>query len=381
MTINDNDIRLAIAPAMEIIIDLEHTLKMNVASVLAPFMDDLASVDDIGEIIFLQTKMLAQRKKLRKKDVKAISKITKQLIKEVNDAVEELAFSHVTSTDEVYDKAKKAGIPVKTNVPNVTDDPAVIKAVNEAINEVFDKTNGTLNLMLKSNNKMYNDIVNTLTKSMVGGSTIDKAVKIALSHHLDDGLYAYIDAAGRHWKPSTYYEMVLRTNAKTAAVDAQFARANTRGNNLIEISSKADARPKCADDQGKIYDRSGSMAGKTTHEGDLIHAWSATSYGEADGILGINCGHESYDYVDGFSEKTFKPYDSEAVNEAYNDRVVSRYNERKIRQYKTQADVAGRIGLNSVVDDANARIQHWQAVQRLHVKESGIKRQYKREQI
>lgn len=175
--------------------------------------------------------------------------------------------------------------------------------------------------------------------------------------------------------------MLLRTSLVQSSVNAQFSRQETRGNTLIEVSSKADARPKCADDQGKIYDRRGDRAGEQTHEGEPILDFSNTSFGEPDGLFGINCGHEPYDYIDGYSEKTFKEYDKETTDANYDAKVQSRYNERQIRNYKTDAAIYDQLGLNEARDNANELVAKWQEVQRDHVKETGIPRQYSREQI
>ena len=48
--------------------------------------------------------------------------------------------------------------------------------------------------------------------------------------------------------------MAMRNTAKNTADEVQNARIQDAGCNLIQIDSHSGARPKCAKDQGKVFD-------------------------------------------------------------------------------------------------------------------------------
>jgi hypothetical protein len=147
------------------------------------------------------------------------------------------------------------------------------------------------------------------------------------------------------------------------------------GVNYIMVSAHAGARPLCEPYQGQIYVWDGKdPLGKYQSLGD-------TSYGQAAGLFGINCRH------------TFAacnpeyPPNVQEVGKIENDKVYEseqeqRYNERQIRTWKRKYEGYGSIkGLKSETAKANAKIQEWQARQRLLLDKTGLPRQYNRERI
>ena len=110
------------------------------------------------------------------------------------------------------------------------------------------------------------------------------------------------------------------------------------GLTLVEVSSHSGARPKCAKDQGKIFNRSGGGGYTTDLHGRKIryYAWSESSYGEPDGILGINCGHQIYPFTPGVSYQTYFPEPEEENAEAYKKSQQQRELERRVRKSKRE---------------------------------------------
>lgn len=122
------------------------------------------------------------------------------------------------------------------------------------------------------------------------------------------------------------------------AQQAQFDRMDDYGLTLVEVSSHSGARPKCAKDQGKIFNRSGGGGYTTDLHGRKIryYAWSESSYGEPDGILGINCGHQIYPFTPGVSYQTYFPEPEEENAEAYKKSQQQRELERRVRKSKRE---------------------------------------------
>ena len=63
---------------------------------------------------------------------------------------------------------------------------------------------------------------------------------------------------------------------------------------------------------------------------------SESSYGEPDGILGINCGHQIYPFTPGVSYQTYFPEPEEENAEAYKKSQQQRELERRVRKSKRE---------------------------------------------
>lgn len=105
---------------------------------------------------------------------------------------------------------------------------------------------------------------------------------------------------------------------------------------IIEISSHLGARPKCAKDQGKLYDLDNGSGYVKDGNGNKLkyEPWSSSSYGEPDGILGINCGHHAYPFAAGKSTQIYFPYDEEENDKLYKKIQKQRELERRVRASK-----------------------------------------------
>lgn len=137
------------------------------------------------------------------------------------------------------------------------------------------------------------DILNKAAgKAVTGAESRQAAMRQCIKEMTDKGIAAFVDKKGREWSPEAYINMDIRTTVSNVANRAQFERMDDYGINLVEISSHSGARPKCAKDQGKIFNRSGSGGYTTDLHGQKIryYAWSDSSYGEPDGLLGIRKG-------------------------------------------------------------------------------------------
>ena len=64
----------------------------------------------------------------------------------------------------------------------------------------------------------------------------------------------------------------------------------------------------------------------------------------ADGILGINCHHKKYPFVDGVNFQRYFPYDQEENEERYKELQKQRAMERRVRETSRQADMLEAAG-------------------------------------
>lgn len=249
-------------------------------------------------------------------------------------------------------------------------------SIQDLILSYSSSTAGTANRigsnMLAGSSKAYTDTLTiTQNKVLAGISTPQEALKETLNSWTAKGLPALYDKAGREWQADSYVNMQVRTAQTAGYTDLTMTRNEQYGNDLIEIDSHVGARPGCEPYQGKVYSQSG--------ESERFPALSSTSYGEPDGIFGINCRHNMYPYIPGESEKAYSPFPKKQNQQAYENAQKQRYLEREIRKAKRQAASIEAAGLDASAE--KAKVRQKQSNMRSFIDETGRTRQKSKEQI
>ena len=214
------------------------------------------------------------------------------------------------------------------------------------------------------------NILNSNTASVVSGAeSRTKAVRTTIHEMAQKGIPAFVDKSGREWSPEAYVNMDIRATVKNTALEAQFSTMDSLGQDVFEVSSHPGSRPKCRPWQGKLISRSGRTTEITDINGrkHKVIPLSQTSFGEPDGLFGINCGHRPRGVSDGLFRKSSVEYDdTEAAGrrkvnaqspawtpgnqsvdedkELYNKVCRQRELERRVRKSKTEADMLEAAG-------------------------------------
>ncbi len=189
-----------------------------------------------------------------------------------------------------------------------------------------------------------------------------------------------MDAAGRNWSPEAYVSMDIRTTVSNTAHAAVDARCDAYGVDLIVIDSHTGARPKCALDQGKVYSRSNQSG--IAHDGDgnevPFYPLSSTSYGQPDGILGINCRHHKYPFIDGVNYQRYFPIDQEENAARYKEIQEQRRLERRIRETRREIDMLTAAGDKEGAAEAKIQLTERNKEYREYCDKHKLKQQYNR---
>ena len=191
------------------------------------------------------------------------------------------------------------------------------------------------------------NILNSNTASVVSGAeSRTKAVRTTIHEMAQKGIPAFVDKSGREWSPEAYVNMDIRATVKNTALEAQFSTMDSLGQDVFEVSSHPGSRPKCRPWQGKLISRSGRTTEITDINGrkHKVIPLSQTSFGEPDGLFGINCGHRPRGVSDGLFRKSSVEYDDEEDKALYNKVCKQRELERKVRKSKTEADMLEAAG-------------------------------------
>lgn len=222
----------------------------------------------------------------------------------------------------------------------------------------------------------YIDMLNQgISASVIGGQSRAQVVRQCIREFNDRGIPAFVDKRGREWTPEAYVNMAMRTTSGSVASQIQMARCEDYGIDLVEVDSHSGARPKCARDQGKIFDRANRSI-KYPH-------WNTSSYGEPDGLLGINCGHHIYPYIEGVSIRRYFPTeDMDANDKLYKQVQVQRGMERTIRKQKRECMLYDELGDREAFEQAAVKLKEKESQMKGYIAGNGqLHRRRDREQV
>ena len=236
-------------------------------------------------------------------------------------------------------------------------------------------------------NNIYYQVHNALdtgTATVVTGSeSLQSAIRNTIKELSWKGIPAFVDKAGRHWSPEAYVRMDLRTTVGNTARAAQWSRCDNFGVSLIAVDSHPGARPKCAPYQGRIFSRDGSSGVTTDGSGRKItySPLSSTSYGEPDGLFGINCGHSCYPFIPGVNFQRYFPYDPEENAARYKGFQTQRALEREIRASKRECMMLQAAGDKEGYEKAALRLRTQREKYRVYSNEHGLSMHNDRTQV
>ena len=215
------------------------------------------------------------------------------------------------------------------------------------------------------------DILNKhASAAVIGAESRHQAMTKCIREFSERGIPAFVDKKGREWTPEAYVNMAMRNTVKNVADEVQNERLKDFGQDLIEIDSHEGARPKCAKDQGKIYSLSGRTGYTTDAKGNRVkyYSWKDTSYGEPDGILGINCTHHKWLFFPGMSIRRYFPTeDMDANNKLYRQTQVQRALERSVRKQKRECMLQHQAGNEEGFEKASVKLKEKEAALKKYV--------------
>lgn len=215
-----------------------------------------------------------------------------------------------------------------------------------------------------------------------GGMDANTAIRSAVKWLAARGVETVDYDSGRKNTLEAAVRRAVVTGVNQTALKMQDALANEMGCDLVEVTAHSGARPAHAAWQGKIYSRSG-RSGKYP---DFVRS---TGYGSGDGLGGWNCRHSFFPYFEGsprtHTARELAKLDDKTVE--YNGRKLTEYQasqeqrhiERQIRRWKRERAAMQAAGQDTY--ESSAKIQQWQDRQRNFVRQTGLKRQYDREQV
>ncbi|MGN1109841.1 MAG: phage minor capsid protein [Oscillospiraceae bacterium] len=346
----------------------------------------------LNEVSKWQIKRLANLGMLRKDAARIIAAGTKGVPADFADTVQQAITSALAEdglTDmwqnESFSESAKQSVKhyraQAKDVYNQVNTVMKYKAESSfvsAVNSVADKWSAEMRRQQAeiADKQGFLDILNSNTADVVNGSAArTKAVRTTIHEMAQKGIPAFVDRAGREWSPEAYVNMDIRATVKNTALEAKFSVMDSLGQDVFEVSSHPGSRLKCRPWQGKLISRSG----KTTEITDMhgrkhkVIPLSQTSFGEPDGLFGINCGHRPRGCSEGVFTKSAVEYDDEEDKALYNKVCRQRELERRVRKSKTEADMLEAAGDAEGAKEVRRRMSEQNKALRAYCEDNGLK--------
>ena len=337
-----------------------------------------------------QTRMLAKMGAINRESSAIIAKHVKENEPMILLAIEQAMLEAVAEEEPQLLQAAQLGLLHEANIPVQESVQVQLTAYSRQAREQLNLVN---TVMLEGTWKAYQDGVyqaanilkqmdvaqtalNAETgKVITGVSTRQQAVRSAVKKMAEVGITGFIDNGGHKWSPEAYVQMDIKTTCSNAARQAVFDRNRDYGNDLVWVRINATARPKCYPWQGKVISTEGRSGSTTDLDGReiLFHSIHDTSYGEPDGLWGINCHHGPPNvFIPGLSSlqgSVPAPDDNAA---AYALTQQQRKLERDVRAAKREAAMLDAAGDKEGFEKAALQVRHRQQLLKDFAEENNL---------
>lgn len=328
---------------------------------------------------YWQLNKIQQLDELRGANLRTIAEKRGDLIKAVRAEIEKEVLKRAKMVDDITAGAGKS----LAQVMKPKADKGLTSIVDMWERTAARKFGEAFAPMLKKADTIYTDTIYKAVAKEQMGTSHRQAIAEACSEWSQQGLKALTDSAGRQWTTEAYAQTVIRSNITQAATETQIYRMAELGEDLVEISSHLGARPKCALYQGQIF----SLSGRSGKYPSL----ASTSYGEPDGLFGINCRHVMYPYIEG-TEQTYTRQEEKENEQVYKESQKQREKERqirgmqkqleaRIRESKRDLSIMERIKSDKDIERAKNLLSKRQESMRDFISKTGRTRRPEREKV
>ncbi len=324
-----------------------------------------------------QAKRLEEMGMVREAIVQRLSAISGKTEQELRQLMQTAGTVSLRSEDEVYRRAGQNPLPLRAS-----------KELSAILNTGYRQTKQAFqNLTQTTATTASRQFIWALDRAWLqiqsGAFDQTTAIRMAVKDLAKKGVEAIVYPSGHVDMLEVAVRRAAVTGVNKTNGELIEARRKEMGCNLVEVTAHAGARPEHALWQGGIY---------WTMELDPDYPqnfYEICGYGRGDGIYGWNCRHSHHAYIKGMPRSYSKELltDYQAKCYTYNGKLLTeyeamqqqRYIERQIRRWKREKSAMQAAGQDTA--ESAAKIGQWQKAQREFLQQTGLKRQYDREQI
>lgn len=358
----------------------------------------------ITESFRYEVEMLARMGAIRKESAEIIARHIADNEPMITVAVEN---SMLEALETVEPELAQAAVDGLLNGAEMAVSDGIRNTLNNYSRQAVNQLNLVNTVMLDGTLRAYrsgvyaaSDIIRQLTaaqdalnvetgKLILGEKTLQSAIRSACTRMQREGITGFVDNSGKRWSAEAYVRMDIKTTCSNAANQGVMDRNQQYRNDLIWVRTNATARPGCFPWQGKVISMENRARDVVDGGGRTVHAYAAneTTYGQPDGIFGINCHHGPMNvFIPGASRvRGTNMSIGQAENDArYRLTQLQRRLEREVRYAKRDLAMLKAAGASEEeIQLAMAKVRRKQAAVRQLVKENPerLVRDYSREAV
>ena len=307
-----------------------------------------------------QARMLAQMGQVNRETIQIIRNNLDGADDALKRMLEQAIIDAVSKAEPELLDAVKKGVLSPAGMPIVS--PNQTRAFQLYYQRASDKLNLVNTVMLESTKSAYQqtitDVISEIDlaerlnatqqaldiaagETITGVSSWNQALRHATERMADRGIVGFVDHGGHRWSAEAYAAMDIRTTVANTARAAVWETNENFGNDLYQVSYHNGARPLCYPWQSKVISSTDNARTVTDLDGNeiTVYAQSATSYGQAAGLFGINCKHYPTPFIPGVSLIRDGGQPPEENEKTYEESQHQRSLERKIREQKRDLDM------------------------------------------
>lgn len=339
---------------------------------------------------------LKEMGQLTAENAKIINESMKQIPQELYDMLDETRRIALEDIQKNIDEAIASG----------TIEKAPIDSTEESLKSLMSQAESRLNIvnsnLLTSSQSAFTTVLNTVKEwsntqeqaidilnenaiaFTAGTETREQIMRKAIGQLADNGIYGFIDRAGRKWSPEAYVSMDMRTTAHNAALESIKSRQKDYNSDIFQVSTHAGARPLCYPYQGKFYTWRNESGTFTDGSGKKYRykPISSTSYGKPAGLFGINCGHYPLPQIPGVTlPQDIDKQSKEENDDEYKAAQQQRLLERKVRGEKRKEAAYKAAGMSEAAKEQHKKVLQAQKNIRDFTQKTGRRRRFDREKI
>ncbi|QFG46741.1 capsid protein [Lapidilactobacillus dextrinicus] len=306
---------------------------------------------DADNALAWQLEQLSKMGVLNKQVIQLVSKYTHKSEEAIEHLVQDNGIQIVDEVDqELSDLLHK-----KVDVGDDTRD-----IINSQLNQTMHDLDNTVSQTLLTTSSAHNSAVQvfqnivkqTTIATSTGLKTHQQALNETCEKWISNGIPVLVDKAGRRRSIEGYARTVIQSTSHRTFNNLRLKRMEDYGTHLALMSSHPAAREACAPIQGKVINLVPTSSKDYNPKYDSIYNHG---YGEASGVLGINCTHVLYPFIEELNTNNQPQYDEDEAIKNGELQAKQRGYERAIRDTKKKLEAAKALG-----DEAG--IQHYKSL-------------------
>lgn len=326
-------------------------------------------------------------------EIANISKLSTEVVKGI---FEDAAIETMTFDDKIYELAGLKPTAFRESPTMMQILKTGIQKANNDINNLTMTSAGTAQSKFK-------EITNMAYRQYTSGAfDYNTAIFNAIEQLSKDGINVMYPS-GKLDKIDVAVRRAVLTGVSQTANKLQDKRAEEMNCDLVEVTAHIGARVTKKLDhtnhawwQGKVY----SISGNNDKYPSLKEI---TGYGKVDGLGGINCRHNKFPFIEGFSKRAYTDKELEEINNktvTYNGKEYGEYEALKMQRQKernireTKRKIAGYQGImlgstdETILNEAKnkydfttKKLKKQEKEIREFIKQTGLKRNNERERV